>query len=87
MLCIRSLQVILLFLVHCLHGFGNIQPVIISILYSLCIYGMCKVVQLMTKDSVSSDPNRLVEGVYDTNLPPTRTIFGNILEQKQKCHL
>ena len=37
----------------------------------------------MTKDIVSSDPDRLALGGYDADLPPTRMILGNIPDQKQ----
>ena len=42
---------------------------------------------LMTKDSLSSDPDRLALGGYDANLPPAHVKFGNVPDQKQKYHL
>ena len=41
----------------------------------------------MTKDSVSSDRDRLALGGYDADLPPARMKFGNVPDQKQKYHL
>ena len=41
----------------------------------------------MTKDSVSSDPDRLALGGYDVDLLPARMILGNILDLKQKYNL
>ena len=41
----------------------------------------------MTKDSVSSDPDKLALGGFDADLPPARMILGNVPDQKQKYRI
>ena len=89
-LSLWPLQVILLFLVPCLHAFGKLQIIsILNSLYTVCAKQLARKYFNDKRYSVLSNPHNMLalEAMMLIYRPPAHMILGNFPDQKQEYHL